>query len=69
MGMLAKLLGVCAKVRFEGLTVDGDAFSGKSTIECFNYNKEELEQYLKDAIFVETGKRVLSLKIVAFIER
>ena len=67
MGILAKLFGDCGKVRFEGVTDDGVEFSGKVEIESFNNSKEELEEKLKDIMYVETGKRVRELKITAFV--
>ena len=67
MSILAKLFGDCGKVRFEGVTEDGVEFSGKVEIESFNNSRDELEQKLKDIVYVETGKRARELKITAFV--
>jgi hypothetical protein len=66
MSILAKLLGDCGKVRFEGITTDGVEFSGKIYIESFNNDRSEIEEELKNVFFIETGKVAKELHVVAF---
>ena len=66
MGWLARTFGTVGKVRFEGITLDGQNFTGKVEIECLGYDKGELELEIKNKMFVETGKRVKTLNIVGF---
>ena len=40
MGLLSKLFGQKGKVRFEGITAEGEKFDGTVTVECFNVSKE-----------------------------
>ena len=68
MGWFMNLFGQRGKVRFEGELVDGQAFTGKTEIECFGVDKEELENRLKQMMYVETGKQARTLRIVAFVE-
>jgi len=68
MSFLARWFGTCGKVRFEGVTIGGIPFTGTTEIETFNIDNNELEEKLKDAVFVETGARPKSLKIVGFVE-
>ena len=65
MGILAKLFGYCGKIRFEGITEDNRRFTGTIEIESFNYSNQELEEKLKNIVYVEEGIRVKELKIVA----
>lgn len=65
MGFFTKLFGYEGTVRFEFETVDGQAFSGKVKVECIGLDRAELEQKLKNILFVETGKRAKTLRIVA----
>ena len=67
MGILARWFGDVGKVRFEGEALDGSKFSGTMEIESFNNSKEELEERLKDVVYVEYGRRVRTLKIIAFV--
>ena len=65
MGLFTRLFGYEGTVRFEGVTLDGQAFSGKTKVECIGLDRAELEQELKNLLFVETGERVSVLRIVA----
>lgn len=67
MSVLTKLFGDIGTVRFEGVTTDGQEFAGKTDIESFNNSRDELEEKLKDIIYVESGKRVRTIKITAFV--
>lgn len=67
MGILARLFGDVGTVRFEGVTTDGQPFTGKIEIESFNNSRKELEEKLKDIFYVEYGKRARVLKITAFV--
>jgi hypothetical protein len=69
MGILARWFGRCGTVRFEGVTVDGQEFTGTTNVELFNSSMAELEDKLKNAIYVETGSKIESLHIVAFVEK
>lgn len=65
MGFFARVFGYDGTVRFEGETVDGQLFSGKVKIESFGFDRNELEQELKNMFFVETGKQAKTLRIIA----
>lgn len=67
MGWLTRLFGQSGKVRFEGVTIEGQKFTGKVKIEIFNMDKEEIEAKLKDMLYVETGQKARELHIVAFV--
>lgn len=47
MGFLARLIGFEGTVRYEGVTVDGRSFSGKTKVSCIGASRYELEQELK----------------------
>lgn len=66
MGLLAKLFGKSGKIRFEGKTEDGKKFSGKMTIQTIGYSKEEIEEKLKNILYVEKGWHVQQIEITAF---
>ena len=65
MGLLLKLFGRKLTIRFEGVMIDGKYFEGKTKIEVFGVDKEEVEEYLKRVVYVETGKIVKDIKIIA----
>lgn len=67
MGLLTRLFGDYGKVRFEGVCEDGTSFTGKTVIESFNNNTEELEEKLKEMMFIEYGKPIKTLKIVGYV--
>jgi hypothetical protein len=67
MGLLMNLFGQKLTVRFEGTTIDGQPFTGKTKIEVIGIGNKEVEKYLKRAVYVETGKHVQTLKIVAAV--
>ena len=69
MGILAKLFGDCGKVRFEIVKENGEKGTGTMHIESFNNSKEEIEEVIKNAIFVDEGIRCKSIKIIGFSER
>lgn len=66
MGLLMNLFGQTGKIRFEGFTIDGAKFTGKTDIEVFNMDKKEVEQNLMQKLYVEQGIKCLSLKIIGF---
>jgi len=68
MGFWARLLGNEGVVRYEGTTLDGREFTGKVSIETIGYSKEEIEEYLKNAFYVEKGIKVKTFKITGFYE-
>lgn len=65
MGILARLFGYVGTVRFEFTTADGKVYAGKTTIETVGQSVKEVEASLKNFVYVETGKKVVSLKILA----
>jgi hypothetical protein len=65
MGLMSRLFGYEGTVRFEFETVSGEKFTGKVKIECWGVDRAQLEEKLKNSVFVETGKRVKSLRILA----
>ena len=66
MGWFTRTFGNVGTIRFEGLTTDGREFSGKTQIESFGKSKEEIEEALKQMMYVEKGVRCLSLKITGY---
>ena len=64
MGFFTMLFGYEGTVRFEGTTIDGQKFTGKTKIESINMDKQEIEEELKKIIFVETGKRIKEVLII-----
>ena len=69
MGILTRLFGQSGKVRFEGITITGENLSGTLTVESFNNNKEEMEEKIKEIVYVETGIRMNTLQIKGFAEK
>ena len=65
MGIFSKLFGQCGTVRFSAVTVDGEKATGKVYVETFNVDNKELENELKNALYVETGKRFRSVTVLA----
>ena len=68
MRWLAKLFGSVGTVRFEGITDDDRSFTGKFQIEAIGMSKEEIEEWLKKAMWVKEGVPCKSIKIVGFLE-
>ena len=68
MGFLARLFGSCGKVRCEGVLMDGRKFAVKVEVECFNASSSELEEKIKEMVYVETGECVRELHITGFVE-
>ncbi len=66
MGILTKLFGNSGKIRFKGKTDNGKKFSGNMEIETIGYSKEEIEEKLKNILYVEKGWHVQQIKITAF---
>ena len=62
-----KLFGQKLRVRFEFELEDGTSGTGKTDVEAFGVGWDEVEQYLKNALCVETGKRATKLKITATV--
>lgn len=69
MKWLYKLLGNVGTVRFEGITTDGQKFSGKTEIQTIGMSRTEVEQELAKMFFVETGKRAEALKIIGYYSK
>lgn len=67
MRFFTTVFGYKGTVRFEGETVDGQGFSGKAKVECLGFDRAELEVKLKKILFVETGKKAKTLRIVAAV--
>ncbi len=63
MSILAKLFGQCVTIRFEGKLEDGTEFTGKTKVESFNNSNEDVEKYLINAFYVETGRKAKTIKI------
>lgn len=66
MGWFTKTFGNVGTVRFVGTTIDGRSFTGKTQIESFGFTKEEIEEDLKQMVFVEEGIRCSDLKITGY---
>lgn len=65
MGFLKRLFGE-GVIRFEGVTADGTKFTAKVGYEgsLDTLDKHEMEEYVKNRVFVETGKQIKTVKIV-----
>jgi len=68
MGLFMKLFGQKLRIRYEGIMEDGTRVSGKSSIEVIGMTKEGIEDWIKSAIYVETGERAKKVEIVGAIE-
>ena len=68
MGFFARLLGNEGRVRFSFECFDGRTGTGKCSISTIGVSKEEIEEKLKEAVFVEHGVRVKTLTIIGFVE-
>jgi hypothetical protein len=72
MGLLSRVLhtlfGCNGRVRFEGVTVAGQTFSGSSELRCFGVDVEEIEERLKTEMFIKYGKPIRELRIVALVK-
>lgn len=68
MSWLAKLFGDCGVVRFKCVTFEGDCYTGKMSIESFNNSIEEVEEKIKNFLFVEKGVRCKTVKIIGYVE-
>jgi hypothetical protein len=64
MGILSKLFGYEGKVRFKGITNEGKKFTGKVEVETFNMNNKEIEEKIKNYLFVEYGYEIRELTII-----
>ena len=69
MSILARLFGDCGKIRFEIVKEDGEKGTGTMYIESFNNSNEEIEEYIKNVLFVDEGWRCKSIKIIGFVEK
>jgi hypothetical protein len=67
MGLLMKLFGTRYRVRFEGVFEDGGEFTGKTVVEVLDAQPVQIIEHLKEDMFVESGRRVKSLIIVAAV--
>ncbi len=67
MGWLTRLFGNIGTVRFEGVSIDGRSFTGKVQIEVVGISIDELEDKLKNILYVEKGIKSSKLKIVGFV--
>jgi hypothetical protein len=68
MGFLMKLFGQKGTVRFEGTTNNGQTFTGKTQIEVFACDKEDIIENLKQMMYVEKNVRVKTLNVTGFCE-
>lgn len=68
-GFIAKAFGDCGTVRFEFTTDDGQSGTGKMSIESLGNSKEEVEEYVKNAVFVDKGIVCKTVNIIGFSEK
>ena len=68
MGFLTRLFGQCGTIRYIGTTYDGKEFKGTTRVEMFGISKEELEERLKNTLFVKEGIKAKTLNIIGFCE-
>ena len=66
MKWLKRIFGNVGTVRFEAITNCRQSIAGKMQIESFGLNREEVEQKIKNVIFVERGIRCSKLKIIGY---
>jgi hypothetical protein len=67
MGWFTRTFGNVGTVRFEGMSIDGRLFTGKTQIESFGLTKEEIEEKLKQMMYVEKGIKCSTLKITGYV--
>ena len=54
------------RIRFEGETEGGKKFTGKMSVETIFVNDiSDIKKYLRNALYVEYGEKVKSIKILA----
>lgn len=68
MGLLMNLFGQSFRVRYEGVTYDGQKFTGTAPIKVLWASWEETEIKLKAALFVDSGIRAKTFNIVGAVE-
>ena len=69
MSLLTKLFGQEGTVRFQVIGEDGSQQGvGKIRIESINNSKEEIEEYIKNALWVDKGIKCGGIKIIGFVE-
>jgi len=68
MGFLTKLFGQEGTVRFKATTEKGNSIEGTMKVELFNIGVTELENEIKNSIYVQTGKRFKTMKVLGFTE-
>jgi len=68
MGWFARIFGDTGIVRFEGMSTDGRSFTGKTQIESFGLTRKEIEEKLKQVVYVNEGIRCSSLKITGYFK-
>ncbi len=68
MGLLLRLFGQSLRIRFEAIIEDGRKLSGKTSIEVIGMTKEDVEEKMKEIVYIETGQRVKKLIITAATE-
>ena len=66
MSFLTKLFGQKYRVRFEGITYNGQTLKGKATIEVFNCDKEDIIEGIKDMLYTEKGVKVKNIKLLSY---
>lgn len=68
MGLLTRLFGSEGVVRYEGELMDGQTFRGKCSIEVIGMDWSEIEENIKNMLYVEKGLRIKTLRVTGFYE-
>ena len=68
MSWLARWFGDVGAVRFVCTNAEGKMYEGTTHIESFNHSREEIEEKLRKILEVQTGQRMIKVKIIAFAE-
>ena len=67
MGIILNLFGHTYRVRFEFTLENGTVGTGKATVRGAFIDQKDIEDYIKEYLYVELGKRATSAKIIALI--
>jgi hypothetical protein len=68
MGFLTRLFGSEGVIRYEGECMNGQTFRGKCSIEVIGMDWPEIEESIKNMLYVEKGLRIRSLRVTGFYE-
>jgi hypothetical protein len=68
MSILTALFGFKGTVRFEATRENDDQFTAKMKFECWGIDRDDLKKEIINALYVQEGIRVKSVKILGIVE-